>query len=177
MARASYYGKDNRRSQTGQTSRYGYVDGNTVRRHQSSVRPVPERRRELQEQEQRRKRQSTSKRTRKNRARALQMNLGYVAFLTIASVATLFLCVNYLKLQADNTSLRNAVSSSESRLNELRIENDAAYENALASVDLQQIRDIAINKLGMIYANEDQVRTYSNENSDYVRQYEDVPVE
>ena len=90
---------------------------------------------------------------------------------------TLFLCVNYLKLQSQNTIFRNQTASLESQLADLKQQNDAAYENALTSVDLDTIRDIAINKLGMVYAGEEQVKTYDDKSSDYVRQYEDVPTE
>ena len=120
---------------------------------------------------------TTSARTKRNRARALQMNFGYVAFLALAGVMTLFVCVNYLKLQAQNTTFRNQTASLESQLADLKQQNDAAYENALTSVNLDTIRDIAINKLGMVYAGEEQVKTYDDKSSDYVRQYEDVPAE
>ena len=47
----------------------------------------------------------------------------------------------------------------------------------LLEVDLEKIRDIAINELGMVYAQEDQVVLYDSEGSDYVRQYADIPEE
>lgn len=178
MAKASYYADHNRRNRTSQSGRYGYVnvDGNTVRKQAGNARPVPEQRRE-QQKPKRQKRQSVSSRTRQNRARALNLNPGYVLFLTVASVLTLFVCVNYLKLWADNVMLRNDVASQEVRLSELKTENDAVYEKTMASVDLEEIRDIAIHKLGMMYAGEEQVRTYDNISRDYVRQYGDVPEE
>ena len=52
-----------------------YVDGNTVRRLQAGPKETT------------RNRMSASSATRKNRARALQMNLSYVVFLTVAAVA------------------------------------------------------------------------------------------
>ena len=55
--------------------------------------------------------------------------------------------------------------------------NDAAYSKAIVSVDLDKIRDIAINELGMVYANQDQIVTYEKQDKDYVRQYEEVPKE
>ena len=169
MADRNNYSRKNRR-----TSQYGYIDGNTVRKPQT--RPVPDRTVRQRPAEPENK-QVTSTRTRRNRARALQMNLGYVAFLTAASLATLFVCVNYLKLQAQNTTYRNQVASMESQLADLKLENDTEYENAMASVDMDQIRDTAINKLGMVYAGEEQVKTYDSQNNDYVRQYSDVPTE
>lgn len=181
MARSVYNRRDHQRTATRQVSRYEYIDGSTARQSAYSVRPLPDRypvrpqQRPVQPQQKRRK--STSTATRRNRMRALQMNLGYVTFLTAASIATLFVCVNFLQLQAQNITFRNQVASAESRLNELKLENDATYENALSTVDLQSIRSIAINKLGMVYADEGQVKTYRSSNNDYVRQYEDVPVE
>lgn len=168
MADRGYRGSDNNR----QTSRYGYIDGNTVRKPQT--RPVPERT-ATQRQPERRKKAGAN--VRRRRVRALQMNFGYVAFLAAAGIMTLFLCVNYLKLQSQNTIFRNQTASLESQLADLKQQNDAAYENALTSVDLDTIRDIAINKLGMVYAGEEQVKTYDDKSSDYVRQYEDVPTE
>lgn len=167
MADRGYY----RRNNHGRTGQYGYIDGNTVRKPQT--RPVPDRQRQAEPE----KKKVTSTRTRRNRARALQMSLGYVAFLTAAGLATLFVCVNYLKLQAQNTTYRNQAAALESQLADLKLENDTEYENALASVDMEQIRDIAINKLGMVYAGEEQVKTYESQNNDYVRQYSDVPAE
>ena len=57
------------------------------------------------------------------------------------------------------------------------MENDAAYEKAAASVDLDEVKNIAIKKFGMIYANQGQIITYDVQDSDYVRQYDDVPIE
>lgn len=184
MARASYYrneayqansrGNGDRRNGDRRTVQYGYIDGNTVRKPRRNVNPVPERQTRANAPLER---NMDVSRRRRNRARALQMNVGYVAFLTAASIATLFVCVNYLQLQAKNTTYRNQVAAAESTLNDMRLENDTEYENALASVDLETIRDIAVNKLGMVYADEGQVKTYDNKNEDYVRQYEDVPEE
>ena len=37
-------------------------------------------------------------------------------------------------------------------------------------MDLEQIRDTAINELGMTYAKEGQIEFFTSENGDYVRQ-------
>jgi hypothetical protein len=42
-------------------------------------------------------------------------------------------------------------------------------------VDLNEIKDIAMNQLGMTYASEDQIIYYSVENSNYMDQYSDIP--
>ena len=147
-----------------------YIEGNTVRkpdRVQQPQRPVREER----------MRPAVSRKTRRNREKALQINLGYVAFLTAAAVATLFVCVRFLKLQSESTAYLKTVTSLESQLATLKMDNDADYERTISSVDLEKIKDIAINELGMVYADEGQVITYDSQSSDYVRQYEDVPSE
>lgn len=145
---------------------YAYVDGTAVRKLQPDTADG-----------QARKNQTTSRTTKKNRERALQMNFGYVLFLTAAAVITVFMCVNYLKLQAENTKLREEVTALEVSLDEARLENDADYNRIMANVDMEHVKDVAMNKLGMNYAKKGQIVTYSRVGSDYVRQYTDVPVE
>lgn len=171
MAERNYRRDDNIR----QTGRYAYIDGSTVRKLQT--RPVPEKRETERRQEQPRRRKRTSAKTRRNRARALQMHLRDVIFLGIAGMIVVVSCINYLQKQALNTSYRNQVATQEAKLADLKERNDAAYESALKSVDQETIRNIAINKLGMVYAGEEQVKTYDDKSSDYVRQYSDVPTE
>ena len=45
----------------------------------------------------------------------------------------------------------------------------------LGDVYKRQIYKIATEELGMVYANKDQVRMYNKTESEYVRQYEDIP--
>lgn len=147
-----------------------YIEGNTVRKPDRVQRPERPVRKE-------RMRPAVSRKTRRNREKALQINLGYVAFLTAAAVATLFVCVRFLKLQAESTAYLKTVTSLESQLATLKMDNDADYERTISSVDMEKIKDIAINELGMVYADEGQVITYDSQSGDYVRQYEDVPSE
>ena len=145
---------------------YPYIDGNAVRKAQ----PLPEKR-------QTRKTPSTSLATRKNRERALQMNLGYVIFLTAAAVATVFMCVTYLQLQAKSTMLNKEVTSLEAQLDAAILENDADYNGIMTGIDMAHVKDVAMNELGMDYASKDQIVTYEESGSDYVRQYTDIPAE
>ena len=48
--------------------------------------------------------------------------------------------------------------------------NDENYARAASSVDLEEIRSVAIGELGMRYAKEGQIINVSGEGSDYVRQ-------
>ena len=89
----------------------------------------------------------------------------------------LWSCVNYLQLQAEVTSRAKNIASLETQLEELRKENNDNYTRIMTSVDLDYIKDKAINELGMVYANEDQVILYDGGTRDYVRQNSEIPKE
>ena len=150
------------RHENGRT--YVYVDGTAVRKLQTAPQP-----------QERRQNPSASQRTKRNRERALSMNLGYVLFLTAAAVVTVFMCVNFLQLQAMETRLQKEVTSLETQLDAAILENDSDYNRIMTSVDMEQVKNVAMNELGMVYAKKSQIVTYEIENSDYVRQYTDVP--
>ena len=63
----------------------------------------------------------------------------------------------------------------ESEWTQLKEENDAYESQVTSEVDLDQIREIAIGRLGMNYPTDSQKKTYSVPSSSYVRQYQDVP--
>ena len=105
------------------------------------------------------------------------LSIGYSLFLTAASIVALWVCAGYLKLQADNSARMKNIAALEARLSELKAENDDEYNRVTTSVDLEKVREIAINELGMVYAKADQVILYNSQGSDYVRQYGDIPEE
>lgn len=144
-----------------------YIQGNTVRRLQE----VPKRK----PQESENKEQRLSNHVRRNREKALQINMGYVVFLAAATIVTLFVCVNYLKIQADITGRISEIAEMESNLLDIKSENDESYNRIMSSVDLEYIKKVAIEELGMVYATEDQVVMYRSKGSDYVRQYQNLP--
>ena len=146
--------------------RADYVEGAAVRKLQT--RENPERRQE---------RQRRAHANRRGSEKAQRLGLGYVLFLSAACALTLWVCAGYLQLQADNTARVKNIAALESQLTDLKQENDDEYNRVVTSVDLEKIRDIAINELGMVYAQEDQVVLYDSEGSDYVRQYADIPEE
>lgn len=147
-----------------QRRRQAYTEGNTVRQ----LRPAT-----LQPEE--RQERKASRTARKNREKAMQMNPGYVLFLTMAAAAMLFLCIHYLQLQADNASRNKNIAQMEKELTNLKAENDAAYNNIIDSVDLSKVKKTAMKELGMVYAGKDQIVLYESRENDYVRQYTDVP--
>lgn len=122
--------------------------------------------RELQEEP----RKQLSNSSRKNREKARHMNLGYVLFLAGALCAAGFVLVNFLQLQAETTNKVNTISKLEMRLNSLKMDNDEALNRIVSGIDLEEIKRIAIGELGMTYAKEGQIVTYTNTGNDYMRQ-------
>ena len=140
-----------------------YIQGNVVRRMDAA--------RELEGQPQKK----ISNTVRKNRERAKHMSAGYVLFLCMALVVTGIILVNYIGLQSDITNSVKHISSLEKQLNDLKLANDEEYSRITSSVNLEEIRRIAIQELGMQYAQEGQIISFESQNNDYVKQLADIP--
>ena len=112
---------------------------------------------------------------RKNRERAKHMSAGYVLFLGAALAACGMILVYYIGLQSDITNSVKNISRLESQLNDLKVANEENYSRISSSVDLEEIRRIAIQELGMQYAQEGQIISFVSENSDYVKQMAAIP--
>ena len=82
--------------------------------------------------------------------------------------------IGYIGLQSEITASVKRIASMESTLNSLKTANDEEYSRIESSVDLDEIRRIAITELGMVYPDEDQIVTVPDEGNDYVRQVTDI---
>lgn len=142
-----------------------YIDGNTVRKAEPRQRQYQPQRRVV----------NGSVTVRANREKAHHMSVGYVMFLVCALVAAGFILTTYLGLQSDLTNSIQTISKLESQLNDLRVGNNEEYIRITSKIDLDEVKRIAIQELGMKYAEEGQIITFSGENSDYVRQVADLP--
>ncbi len=140
-----------------------YVYGNTARQLdvRTAIREKPKR--------------AHNNAIRKNREKAMLMNPGYVLFLAFAMVISGIILISYIRLQSDITNSINHIASLESQLNDLKLSNDEEYSRIESSVNLEEIKRIAIEELGMTYAAEGQVVEYASEGGDYVRQIADIP--
>lgn len=146
---------------TRQSSYYTY--GNAVRNIRPEKRDVE------------RPHKPLNKAVRRNREKAKHMNAGYVLFLLTALVATGIILVYYIGLQSDITNSVKHISTLERELNDLKVANEENYSRITSSVDLEEIRRIAIQELGMQYAQEGQIISFASENSDYVKQMAEIP--
>ena len=110
----------------------------------------------------------------KNRERQGHMNPAYVAFLTVASIVSFVICFHYIQLRSQITADMKTIANLESDLSNIKISNDAELSRVNNSIDLEEIKRIAMEELGMVYASEDQVVLYQDKDAEYFRQYEDV---
>lgn len=105
------------------------------------------------------------------------ISFGNILFLTLALLAVAYSLISYLKLQSEIASMNENIAVYETRLNNLTLANDDEYSKIFNTVDFDYIRTVAIEELGMTYATEDQIISYERNNSDYVRQVNDMNAE
>ena len=150
-----------------------YVNGNTVRQMEAAPvrQPRPDRR-QIREEQRRKHRRNAARR---NRERALHMSKGYVAFLTVCVAVVAFAAASLIQIQSQLTRRMEHIAALESQITDLKADNDARYKEIVTSVDLEYIKDVAMNQLGMQYATEEQVIYYSVENTNFTDQYSDIP--
>lgn len=150
------YEKNRGNTKAGRRTQEEYVYGNTVRKIDFGWEEEPVRK--------------PDPKVRKNREKAKHMSAGYVLFLAAALCAAGFILVHYIQLQSNLTALTQTVAAKERELSRLRLSNDEEYNRIISSIDLEEIRRIAIGELGMDYAEEGQIVNYDNNSRDYMRQ-------
>ena len=140
-----------------------YVSGNVVRK-EAVVAP-----KQVQKQKE------VSQRVRTNRSKAMHMNRGYVTFLAVAAMVTLFACVQYLQLQSDITSRSKHITSLQQELSAAKEANTTKYNVIMNTMNLEEIRDVAMNQFGMVYADKDQIVKYQSPTGKSVTQFATIP--
>ena len=111
---------------------------------------------------------------RKNREKAFHMSFGYVLFLSLALLLSAYVLIGYIELQASITSTKKVIAELEVEYHNLKVKNDEEYSRITSSVDLDEVKRIAITELGMKYATEEQIVYYKSDESDYVVQLQDI---
>lgn len=157
-----------------------YTEGNTVRQMSAMPASMPDyreerRRREQEEREAELKRKKRI--ARKQQEKALRTSRKYVVFLTMGAIIFAGFAGLYINIQSDITARMKTISRLESQIADLRAENDEAYKRISTAVDLDVVKEKAINELGMFYATEKQIVHYTVENDDYMNQYIEIPEE
>jgi len=102
------------------------------------------------------------------------MDLFTVVVLVASIVAAVYLCVGYLKVQSDIVQMKKNIIALESELENINDLNEVLHMKINSAVDLEYVYDIAVNELGMVFANENDVVNYTRSYNSFVRQYEIV---
>jgi cell division protein FtsL len=164
----------NERNESANRRQAYYIDGNTVRRTEA----VPDYRREQQERIRREKEEELKRKqrvVRRRQERELRTSRKYVVFLTMAVMVFGAFAGIYIHIQSDVTARMKTIASLESQIEDVKADNDEAYKRINTTVDLENIRDTAINELGMSYAKESQIIYYTVTEDDYMNQYSEIP--
>ena len=104
-----------------------------------------------------------------------KMSVGYLIFLSLATIMVGYVLCGYIRLQADITRQVDNISSMESRLDDLTMTNEEEYTRLMGTIDLEEIDLTARQELGMVNPSSDQVVVISSSTDDYVTQSRVVP--
>lgn len=105
------------------------------------------------------------------------MNLFQVVAFAIVLTATIACCVIYLNLYNERMQVRDEVNRLQTELSQITNENVALQEAIDGSADLSKVYKRAISEFGMTAIQQDQIHYYTNDNQDYVKQYNSIPVD
>ena len=155
-----------------------YIDGNTVRKYHTYSQPDEDKEWLKEIYRNRDLENAREERARKARVRRLEhsktMNFSTFAVLAVAVLVMLYLCTGYIQARSAVTSLNKEIVTKETEYNSLKAKNDSNLKEIESSVNLQKIYNIATKDLGMVFANNNQIVTYGDSESAYVRQYNDI---
>lgn len=113
-------------------------------------------------------------RTRRDEQREQAVNAARVVISLVAAVVICVALIGMISLQSSVTRKVKQIASYESTLASLKEANDETYNEIVTSVDLDEIKERAMNDLGMTYAEENQIISYQGDTTDYVHQVQEV---
>ena len=157
-----------RSSNRASANAYYYTDGSAARVLEPAYEPLPRRRAH-------RAAANQAKYMEAKRVACVSLNLPLTLLLVAAVAVSVFVGYRYLCLKSSLDMHMNNIKTMESQLDTLRTENDALEKSIDTSVDLNEVYNIATTKLGMVHVNQSNIIQYDKTESEYVKQYEDIP--
>lgn len=145
-----------------------YINGNTVRKT-FSPQNAPSR----QNVEEIRKQKAYRQAIRRNRQRAMAIGKGTLVAYTVTLIMAVCAAVSLIKIQSSTIILSRQNAALESKIADLKADNDARYKELTSGINLDEIKQRA-QELGMKPANENQIVYYEIEHKNYMDQYENV---
>lgn len=103
--------------------------------------------------------------------------IDFAALVTLVAAVgvTIFVMLQYLSVSARIVELDKAISSLTTQYEALRDSNENKLAEIADEVDLNEVYEIAVGRLGMVYPKDNQIITYQYEGEGYVRQYAAIP--
>ena len=83
--------------------------------------------------------------------------------------------VGYIYLQTRVNERVDNIAKLETEISALKADNGAAEARINTSANLANVRNTALNELGMVYAGSDKIVYYDMETSDSMNQYKKIP--
>ena len=153
-----------------QIQNYYITEGNTVRVEDI---PIPDRRQREQERIEREKRRRRQQQRRKARMVRRQRFQAICTAMVVLGISLLF--VGYVNLTNNITTHMNRISALQTEVTNIKADNSAIESRIATAANLKDVKGIALQQLGMVYANADQIVYYEMENADYMSQYQNIP--
>lgn len=105
----------------------------------------------------------------------IQSNRLYTFYMIFLVAVTVILMSRYIDLQSAITIKLRDIARLETQLEDLKADNDAIEKRLATTVPVIEVKDQALNRLGMSYARDAQIKHYTVDNVDYMSQYEELP--
>lgn len=168
-----------RRKQSASSKRgnaeYSQGSAAPARRYEEAPAPVRKKQERPLSKHQQNEMEKESSRAKYRRMQSESMSLKYVIFLSVMVLVSAFLAVRYLNYQAEISGIKSNIHSLKSNIEVISSQNDAVSYDINAYIDINRIIDTALNELGMIMANEEQIKYFQKNVDEFMNQYADVP--
>jgi Flp pilus assembly CpaF family ATPase len=80
-----------------------------------------------------------------------------------------------LQLQSEITKRSKNITTLQQQLADVKEENTTRYNAIMNAMNLEEIRDIAVNEFGMVYAEAEQIIKYQSPEGNAIVQYTKIP--
>lgn len=150
-----------------------YISGNVVPK--PAYEPQQEPKREPQRAPRRAPRQE--ERIEQNPAFGYRRSIDFTAVVMLLAAFGIvaFFLVQYLSVAAKNMELDKQINQLTEEYSTLCNDNRNRMESIVDEMDLNEVYELAVGKLGMVYPKDNQVIGYAYQGEGYVRQYAAIP--
>lgn len=157
------------------------IDGSNARNLNSAAQQQPSYEESMnewlrrREQKERQRRSDEARKRRLRKEMETRMDLGTFLFLMVAVFCAFYACVSYLSIQEQITNTSKKIASAEGQIIAMKNANQIALEKVDDRIDLSYVYKVATKELGMVHPGKEQVIKYQQIQSDYLKQYGDIP--